>query len=116
MCKIYNKIQESWTRLQSEFDAWNLNFDLQALTTCFPTLILTVSRIFGVQWEPEEFLRRACEVEHPLSPALALPKGIGMQPVESIAKTWCCDRLQERDWNSSDSGTKGPRILQEEEC
>ena len=58
--------------LSSEFDAWNLNFDLQALSTSFQFEFDNV-KIFGAQWEPEEFLQKACEVGHPFSPALALP-------------------------------------------
>ena len=100
-------------RLQSEFDAWNLNFDLQALTTCFQFDFDSVKN-FGVQWEPEEFLRRACEVEHPLSPALALPKELACS-LESIAKlgvvTIARERLEFfRFWN------KRAKDLQEEEC
>ena len=73
-------------RLRSEFDAWNLNFDLQELATSFHFDFHSV-KIFGVQWEwePEEFLQKACEVGHPLSPALALPPELAYC-IESIAK------------------------------
>ena len=60
-------------RLQSELEAWNMEFDLRALGESFQFGFDSV-KIFGIQWEPEEFLKKACEIGHPFSTALALPK------------------------------------------
>ena len=71
-------------RLQSELDAWCIDFDLQALAKNFQ-FEFDSARIFGVQWEPDEFLKKACEIGHPLSPGLALPKELA-QSIEMCAK------------------------------
>ena len=71
-------------RLESELETLNLDFDLSALSTSFH-FAFDSFRIFGVQWEPDEFLQKACEVSHPLSPSLALPLELA-QAIESCAK------------------------------
>ena len=71
-------------RLQAELDAWCISFDLQALAKSFQFEFDSV-RIFGVQWEPKEFLGKACEVGHPLSPGLALPSELALS-IEMCAK------------------------------
>ena len=71
-------------RLQAELSAWCISVDLQALAKSFRFEFDSV-RIFGVQWEPEEFLKKACEVGHPLSPGLTLPSELAMS-IEMCAK------------------------------
>ena len=63
---------ETLKRLETELAVWNmsLNFqDLRLLECNFNEV-----EVYGVRWEPLEFAERACEVHHPLSPDLALPK------------------------------------------
>ena len=81
-------------RLQSELDARNMDFDLSALSTSFQ-FSFDSFRIFGVQWEPNEFLQKACEVGHPLSPSLALPLELA-QAIESCVKEGVVSIARER--------------------
>ena len=64
-------------------NAWCIDFDLQALAKNLQ-FEFDSARIFGVQWEPDEFLKKACEIGHPLSPGLALPAELA-QSIETCA-------------------------------
>ena len=59
-------------RLHAELQAWGVNLDLAVLAESFCFKFDAV-KVFGIQWEPQEFLEQACAVSHPMSPALALP-------------------------------------------
>ena len=59
-------------RLQTELLVWGISISLDE----FSQFGFSVDRVkvFGVQWHPEQFLNKACEVDHPLDPAAALPE------------------------------------------
>ena len=59
-------------RLQTELLVWGISISLDE----FSQLGFSVDKVrfFGVQWHPEQFLNKACEVDHPLDPAAALPE------------------------------------------
>lgn len=71
-------------RLCAEFQSWGVDVDLVALAESFCFSFDEV-RVFGVQWEPQEFLEQACAVGHPMSPASALPRELA-ETVEFCAK------------------------------
>lgn len=60
-------------RITAELNAWGVTIGMEALAENFNFAFDEV-RVYSVQWEPQQFLEKACSVEHPMSPALALPK------------------------------------------
>ena len=75
--------QQVLDRIQAELNAWYFDFDLRELAKNFQFQFDAV-RFFGVHWEPSEFLEKAREVGHPLSPGLALPAELA-QCIDSCA-------------------------------
>ena len=58
-------------RMQVELSVWGINLALDEFSA-FDFMWNRV-KIFGVQWQPQEFLDLACKVQHPLNPELSLP-------------------------------------------
>ena len=56
-------------RLKTELAVWDLTVNVDDLRVF--NFVCNKVKIFGIQWEPEE--SKACEIQHPLNPELALP-------------------------------------------
>lgn len=59
-------------RLEVELAVWGINLCFDSFSSY--EFVWNKVKVFGVQWQPSKFLNLACRVQHPLSPALFLPK------------------------------------------
>ena len=59
-------------RFETELAVWGINLRMED----FSVFDFTWNKVnmFGMQWQPAEFLELACKVQHPLSPSLSLPE------------------------------------------
>ena len=62
---------EEQQRLQTELTVWGISLVFDEFVEL--DFVLDKVKVFGVQWDPQQFLEKACAVCHPLDPALALP-------------------------------------------
>eukprot|EP00435_Cladocopium_sp_Y103_P061402 s464_g23.t1 len=60
-----------WKRIEEELHVWHVEFSMQE----FAKVEVSFDRfcIFGLQWEPLEFLEKALQVQHPVAVSEALP-------------------------------------------
>lgn len=59
-------------RMEVELSVWGIKLALNEFAS-FDFMWNRV-KIFGVQWQPRDFLELACRVQHLLDPSLSLPK------------------------------------------
>ena len=84
-CKLFHEISlgdvvgakqfssGSWrSRLETELSVWGVDLCLESFANC--EIFLDSAKVFGVQRGPCDFLDKACCLQHPLNPALALPE------------------------------------------
>ena len=58
-------------RLKAEFSVWGVSMAFEQFTAL--GFDFDRVKVFGMQWSPQEFLGKACAINHPLDPAIALP-------------------------------------------
>ena len=67
----WDKSCEHTSRITDELNAWHVSFSLDDFWKTgvkFDSMV-----IYGLQWEPEEFLQAALDVKHPMDATKALP-------------------------------------------
>lgn len=58
-------------RMEVELAVWGIKLALEEFSAL--NFIWNRAKMFGVQWQPREFLEKSCKAQHPLNPGLSLP-------------------------------------------
>ena len=93
---------EAKQRLQTELSVWGISLVLDEFAGF--EFDLNKAKVFGVQWGSQQFLEKACAVNHPLDPVLALPSVLA-ETIEKHAQKKAHETARERaefflHWNA----------------
>ena len=104
---------EAKQRLQTELSVWGISLVLDEFAGF--EFDLNKAKVFGVQWSPQQFLEKACAVNHPLDPVLALPSVLA-ETIEKHAQKKAHEITRERaefflHWNARAADLRKKRKL-----